>query len=107
MSEVHFADPHKSPDRTDYPLHNCRITSDSVYINDARLPDFIAADGVTVFPAGKSGVNKVMVTFVVSEVTVEDPAVPQVKVEVGGRAPDVQSLLSAYAELEVTKGNEG
>jgi hypothetical protein len=107
MSTVSFSDSQKVGIWPDGQTHNCRITRDSVYIDDVRLPDYIAENGVTVLPGGRTDFNRVTVTFIVSEVTVEDAAVS--KVTVTKTPDDVPGVLSAYTELEVTpaKGNEG
>ena len=52
-------------------LSPCRVTKDSVFIGGVKLPDYIAANGVTVVPR-THGFNEVSVTFLVGEVTCED-----------------------------------
>lgn len=56
---------------TDIP--NARITSTDVFIGEDKLPGIIEQNGVTVLPGGHDSINRVTVTFLVGEVTVEDP----------------------------------
>lgn len=54
-------------------LPDARICVNDVYLDGERLPGIIEMGGVQVAPGGCRDVNKLTVTFLVGEVTVEEP----------------------------------
>lgn len=55
-----------------------RITKDAVYFDGEKLPGFIVENGVTAYPGGATGVNRLEVTFLVGRVDMEDPCADSV-----------------------------
>ncbi len=55
---------------TDIP--DAKITVDSVYIGDVKLPGLILQRGITIEPGGSTHANILVVKFIVGQVVVDD-----------------------------------
>lgn len=60
---------------TDYIDQPTRITHEGIHFGDEKIPGLIAEDGIVLKPGGHGGINTLTVTFLVGEVTCDDPAV--------------------------------
>lgn len=54
-------------------LKPVKITRNAVYIDGIELPGGIEDGGVIVKPGGRASINRLIVTFLVGAVDVEDP----------------------------------
>lgn len=73
----HIPDPHNIGDWQEGVSSACHIHSTGVRIGGVELPKYIAEDGVFVDLEGD--LNRVTVTFLVGEITIDDKAVGKVK----------------------------
>jgi hypothetical protein len=70
------------PTPAEYAEMPVRITRDSVFIGDYKIPGCIAARGITVRPGEPGEPNTLVVEFLTGEIKVDDPWVTEQTVKV-------------------------